>query len=531
MCSNDNFHVGDFDNISDRNNFRYRIQCLIENVDVDVIIGDDELTLLHIVCLFGDVDLVKMVLARNPNINEFDKNGYTALHYAILNDNLEVVNLLIANRADVNILTDQHKQTALHLAGGANANLDIIRILLDNGVEPNTKDIMGETALYPTLANSGNLDILRLLIEHGIDINSIDIKGNTILHLAALFDNVEDIIFLIKNGCNPLAINLVGETPADIVKDGKPVSELSAQELSILELFELMSYTGISVNNFEFLFRVFVEGRTDLIKFSIIKGRFDSLSTFRYPKNGNTIIHVAAFRGDCELLKDLLKRGMNVNIRNAEGDTPFHLAAKSVSNNRMKILKILLDHGFNINIKNNLGRNALHFLITNYDQSIFKLFIENGIDINAVDNNGVTPLSLAFADDGSYLIYDFIENGADLNVKDEKGNYIIHKVLRSDSFNGTSKFNLIKILLKKKVEINVVDEYGNSPLHIAASQEFFEIVKLLVDNYADTDILNREKDKPSACSSNYKISKYLEKYEKMKYFLPIYYFNRFRVKN
>ena len=41
--------------------------------------------------------------------------GYSALHYAVKNSNLPLVNLLLANNIDV-MLQDSHGQTAMHLS-------------------------------------------------------------------------------------------------------------------------------------------------------------------------------------------------------------------------------------------------------------------------------------------------------------------------------------------------------------------------------------------------------------------------------
>ena len=63
---------------------------------------------------------MKFLLTQGANINLQDKYGYTALHNSLLmKDNVEKVNLLLENGADVDIKTigiDIHRKTALQLA-------------------------------------------------------------------------------------------------------------------------------------------------------------------------------------------------------------------------------------------------------------------------------------------------------------------------------------------------------------------------------------------------------------------------------
>ena len=71
--------------------------------------------------------------------------GMTALHQAVLDDNLNIVEVLVAHGAKVNIV-DVDSWTPLH-AAAANGFHDIVKYLLKNGADKNILTDDGETAL------------------------------------------------------------------------------------------------------------------------------------------------------------------------------------------------------------------------------------------------------------------------------------------------------------------------------------------------------------------------------------------------
>lgn len=91
------------------------------------------------------------------DVNRINMAGMTALHQAVLDDNLPLVHLLVTHGADVH-KADVDSWTPLH-AAAANGHTDIVRYLMDRGADTQAVTEEGETALdlvdgddYPTMA-------------------------------------------------------------------------------------------------------------------------------------------------------------------------------------------------------------------------------------------------------------------------------------------------------------------------------------------------------------------------------------------
>jgi ankyrin repeat protein len=71
---------------------------------------------------------------------------------------------------------------------------------------------------------------------------------------------------------------------------------------------------------------------------------------------GRTNLHKAAFAGDVERVKELLKKGADPNTKDKKGRTPLHAAAYK---GHVEVVKLLLEHGADPNIKiNTAGRRC-----------------------------------------------------------------------------------------------------------------------------------------------------------------------------
>jgi ankyrin repeat protein len=104
----------------------------IEKIDVNYRRGDRN-NALDLACFANSNDIVKrLLLTEKCRINEFNNSfSCSPLYIVCGNNNMELINLLLANGANPNI-GDQHtKNTCLHLAC-YNGNLNLVKLLISN---------------------------------------------------------------------------------------------------------------------------------------------------------------------------------------------------------------------------------------------------------------------------------------------------------------------------------------------------------------------------------------------------------------
>ncbi|KAJ0177115.1 hypothetical protein K1T71_007124 [Dendrolimus kikuchii] len=115
------------------------------------------------------------------NINLFDSNGVTALHYGARYGQDELCRILILNKANVNCC-NKKGQTPLHLAALNNKTV-VIRLLLDHGANINAIDLLGNTPLHDA-SEMGNIGATKILLNYNPDITMLNGAEKTALGIA-----------------------------------------------------------------------------------------------------------------------------------------------------------------------------------------------------------------------------------------------------------------------------------------------------------------------------------------------------------
>ncbi len=130
----------------------------------------------------GRVDVVKLLLAANANVNLPDNEGKTPLYAASERMHLPVVKLLISANANVNLSTNDGK-TPLSVAA-TKGNLDITSALIAAGANVNVIDTDGKTPLIITANQNGNIEVTKALLAAQANVNKSDNYGATPLRVA-----------------------------------------------------------------------------------------------------------------------------------------------------------------------------------------------------------------------------------------------------------------------------------------------------------------------------------------------------------
>ena len=109
-------------------------------------------------------------------------------------------------------------------------------------------------------------------------------------------------------------------------------------------------------------------------------------------ENGNTPLHLAAWKGHTARARALLDKGADVGAESKNGSTPLFYAA---TKGHTDAAKLLLDKGADVGARNELGWTPLHYATSRGHVDIARLLIDKGANVNAKAENGKTPLDYA----------------------------------------------------------------------------------------------------------------------------------------
>ena len=163
--------------------------------------------------------------------------GLTPLHQAVLSGQAEITRILLKRGARVDALDNLGRTPLLILASGSIDNLDVVKILLQAGADPNAVQHGDQTSVLEYVARHGRVAEAELLVTAGARINARDsVFGMTPLHDAldcwdGAIGNHDMVRFLIAHGADVNARDLNGQTPMDYVRICTPNS---AHMISIL---------------------------------------------------------------------------------------------------------------------------------------------------------------------------------------------------------------------------------------------------------------------------------------------------------
>jgi len=130
-----------------------------------------------------------------------------------VNDNdIDLVRELLDAGVDANI-RDGNGWTALMEASSFEGNTEIVRLLLENGADPDIQSHNGWTVLRHA-AQQGSMDIVRLLLDRGADPNlrGGDTAGDTALMWAAQHGSMDIVRLLLDRGVDPNLRDEDGDT-------------------------------------------------------------------------------------------------------------------------------------------------------------------------------------------------------------------------------------------------------------------------------------------------------------------------------
>jgi ankyrin repeat protein len=418
----------------------------------------------------GNKDDVRALVQRKADVNAPQSDGTTALHWAVRADDLATADLLI--RAGANVSAANRDGATPLLLASVNGNAAMIETLLKAGANPNaplTKS--GDTALMMA-ARTGKTDAIKTLLDHGAQINAKESWGDTTALMWAVSERHPDAVkVLIDRGADVNARSkfvpsttgrgFEGTTPV-APQAGQPAEEHASGLLTPLMFAAREGDLGSA--------RAFVAAGADV---NAIGG------------DGKDVLGLAIFNGSYDLASFLIDNHAQVNRADAQGFTPLFWAVDRrnmetppnfpwmVTTDPLPLIRKLLDAGANPNaIINNTPRARMR------DGSPRIVF-------------GTALMRAAFSGDVE-LVKLLLAHGADPHIVSKDNETSLMAACGTGFINGYSKgrspaerLETVKLLVQLGEDVNAADNYGITPLMVAANLGDLPVVEYLMDQGAD----------------------------------------------
>ena len=128
------------------------------------IVNDSNSSALMLAVLAGRKKAIELLLKKSAAINQTDYDGETVLKMAVSRQQYEIVDLLLEYGADPNI-ADRYNETPLMVAA-RNGYLPLVYSLIKKGVDIDAKDYRALSAIIYA-NNEGHADVVKVLKEKG----------------------------------------------------------------------------------------------------------------------------------------------------------------------------------------------------------------------------------------------------------------------------------------------------------------------------------------------------------------------------
>ncbi len=513
-----------------------RISCLEFHPEVQInakVPGSQE-TVLHLLTKEGKHEMLyRFIEVHNPNLEEVDYRGHTAVVYAIGNSRPDCLEVLLHRGASL-----EGKGVALHFVTSVSAidTLRCVSLIANLGVDLNHihdfhLPAFGSIQTTP-LCRAVILNMLiyaMFLLEEGADVDYVDGEGRTALHYCALARHEMFAMVLLKKGADPAARQKFGsgDTPLHIAArngDTRLVRLLLEHDPNLHTIHNKRGQTPFQVAAFNLhgASAGFIAHKETLVE-------CQSMSKFQTP-SGTALAKLedGSFRTDFHQMVALLQNQQDLPTPNEAAQVSSYLGPELNINGcvaaaitlirggaetwdklceaveqlstaeSMLALKVFLTVAIIVNdlsavelilskkaLDINSDLNQLSFLSVIKGRSnsleILAELVQNGADVDSVDRYGRTALYQA-------VRYGLVENvefllnkgASHLIVENREGFTLLHEA----ALNGHLCI-LESLLDRSTANVNANTKYGASPIHLAALSGSSAAISILLERGAD----------------------------------------------
>ena len=190
---------------------------------------------------------------------------------------------------------------------------------------------------------------------------------------------------------------------------------------------------------------------------------------------------IAAEYGRYEIVKMLIDKNIDLNMRDVDGSTALLLA---VENRHTHVARLLIESGADLEICNNAGTNPL-MCSFNGDYEIVKLLVSKNVNLDVQqDSFKNTALMRAIGNHHTDIAEHLIINNATIDIQNSEGaTALIWSA-------GSGEERIVKLLIEKGANVDIQDNEGNTAIMCAILKGHRNSIKYMIDANADLNKKN-----------------------------------------
>ena len=473
------------------------IKNLPSNSNVDLNIQDESNTwLIEYAILFNQLELINILLERNIRIDVTDNDSRSILYNVIKFSYFEILEKILEK--DQNIIgktileiKDNDQNIPLFYAIKF-FNYKCVNLILKYTTNFNIRNIDGDNLLHLTIKTQ-NFDMFKLVSEYFKDIKSRNKYGESYLHLIIKYKCYDMLEYFILHYHNKNNFN------------------------------ELLNYTDYKYN-FTILHYICIsldlQSLQIFAKYNVVQnidGNIqDNSGNIFYHYFINNIIGIKKLTQqiitDIFGLNDIFKTiNFDINLFNIDGNTPAHIFFDNIkffSSNGLYMLINWMTESINMNIQNFNGLSIFYLIVkNNYWKDIANILITKKLDIFIL-SNGIS-------------IFDYIEKKdyeIFLTMITNSYLYQLENFNKSNNFNKSDKWieywdnrckKIIKYAELNETELEIIK---NLEIKITNSNVCFDIIRNKLDKSIDVFIKTKNSYDFTSFPISYKFTKLISKY-------------------
>jgi len=291
----------------------------------------------------------RLMYADATNGGAFDQGiteqlgGFTALLFAARSGDVEMARLLLNNEAEIEAVAGN--ETSALVIATHSGHADLAGLLLESGADANTSGA-GYTALHAAILR-GDLETVNALLAHGADpkarllrpnpvqrasedwVLKAPLVGATPYWIAASFREADIMRALVEGGADP---SLTNEGRLSRPRNREDRDSYTAEVVGGFESAVQAAIRGDSTRG-----RYYVQpnpdpaGEEQLALAAVLAAAEHGVDLNHRDFSESTALHDAAARKLPNIVRELAQRGADVNALNGSGQTPLDLAVAAES--------------------------------------------------------------------------------------------------------------------------------------------------------------------------------------------------------